>query len=114
MGLLNIGEEEMKGNEVVKEAGELLRQSNLNFYGNVEGNDIYSGVVDVIACDGFTGNVALKTSEGLAKMIAEQLREEFQRNWWSMTLAGLAWPVLSRFKKSGLIRDATTALRCWV
>ncbi|WP_053937511.1 phosphate acyltransferase PlsX [Amantichitinum ursilacus] len=99
VGLLNIGEEEIKGNEVVKEAAELLRQSNLNFYGNVEGNDIYSGVVDVIACDGFTGNVALKTSEGLAKMIAEQLREEFQRNWWSMALAGLAWPVLSRFKK---------------
>ncbi|GGP21354.1 phosphate acyltransferase PlsX [Silvimonas iriomotensis] len=99
VGLLNIGEEEIKGNEVVKEAAELLRRSNLNFHGNVEGDDIYAGTVDVIVADGFTGNVALKTSEGLAKMIAEQLREEFLRNWWSRLLAGLAWPVLSRFKK---------------
>jgi len=69
VGLLNIGEEDIKGNEVVKQAAELLRNSNLNFYGNVEGDDIYKGTTDVVVCDGFVGNVALKTSEGLAQMI---------------------------------------------
>ena len=80
MGLLNIGEEEIKGNEVVKQAAELLRSSGLNFYGNVEGDDIYKGTTDVVVCDGFVGNVALKTSEGLAQMLATYLREEFERN----------------------------------
>jgi phosphate acyltransferase len=74
IGLLNIGEEEIKGNDVVKQAGELLRVSGLNFLGNVEGDDIYKGTVDVVVCDGFVGNVALKTSEGLAKLIGDQLR----------------------------------------
>ena len=64
VGLLNIGEELIKGNEVVKQAGELLRASPLNFFGNVEGNDIYKGTTDVVVCDGFVGNVALKSSRG--------------------------------------------------
>ena len=99
VGLLNIGSEDIKGNEIVKEASELLKGAGLNFYGNVEGNDIYKGTVDVVACDGFTGNVALKASEGLAKMLIEFLREEFKRTWWTKILALCALPVLSRFKK---------------
>ncbi len=99
VGLLNIGSEDIKGNETVKEAGELLKVSGLNFYGNVEGNDIYKGTVDVVVCDGFTGNVALKASEGLAKMLIEFLRQEFKRSWWCKLLAVFALPVLSRFKK---------------
>ena len=75
VGLLNIGSEEIKGNDTVKQAAELLRNSSLNFYGNVEGNDIYLGTVDVIVTDGFTGNVALKTSEGLAQLISEAVRD---------------------------------------
>lgn len=99
VGLLNIGAEEMKGNEAVREAGELLRQSPLNFYGNVEGNDIYLGTTDVVVADGFTGNVALKTSEGLARMLAEMLKAEFSRNWWTRLQGLLALPVLKHFKE---------------
>ncbi|SMC29214.1 phosphate:acyl-[acyl carrier protein] acyltransferase [Andreprevotia lacus DSM 23236] len=99
VGLLNIGSEEIKGNESVKAAAEMLRASKLNFHGNVEGNELFTGKVDVIVADGFTGNVALKTTEGLAKMLAEFLREEFTRTWWTRFLAVLAWPVLSHFKK---------------
>jgi glycerol-3-phosphate acyltransferase PlsX len=99
IGLLNIGEEVIKGNDIIKRAGELLRASTLNFYGNVEGNDIYNGAVDVIVCDGFVGNVALKTSEGLARMLADMIREEFGRSWVTQLMALLALPVLSRFKK---------------
>ncbi|GAA5784030.1 phosphate acyltransferase [Chitiniphilus shinanonensis] len=99
VGLLNVGEEEMKGNGLVKESAELLRASQLNFVGNVEGDDLFSGAVDVVACDGFSGNVALKSSEGLAKMLSDFLREEFVRNWWTKLIAGLAYPVLRRFKK---------------
>ncbi|MBL8473568.1 MAG: phosphate acyltransferase PlsX [Rhodocyclaceae bacterium] len=99
VGLLNIGEEEMKGNETVKQAGELLRASGLNFYGNVEGTDIYRSTTDVVVCDGFVGNVALKTSEGLAQMIGLFLREEFGRNVFAKLAGLVAWPVLSAFKK---------------
>ncbi len=99
VGLLNIGSEDIKGNDIVKQAAELLRQSALNFYGNVEGNDIYAGTVDVVVCDGFTGNVALKTSEGLAHMVATFLREEFTRTWWARLCALAALPVLRHFKK---------------
>lgn len=99
VGLLNIGSEDIKGNETVKEASELFKVSGLNFFGNVEGNDIYKGTVDVVACDGFTGNVALKASEGLAKMLIQFLREEFKRTWWCKVLALFALPVLARFKK---------------
>ncbi len=98
VGLLNIGEEAMKGNDVVKRAGELLRTSGLNFYGNVEGDDIYEGTTDVVVCDGFVGNVALKTSEGLAQMLATFLREEFSRGPLSKLMALVSMPVLKRFK----------------
>lgn len=99
VGLLNVGEEEIKGNEMVKHAAELLRASNLNFHGNIEGDDIYKGTTDVVVCDGFVGNVALKTSEGLARMLANSLRQEFERNLFTRLAALVAWPVLTRFKR---------------
>jgi glycerol-3-phosphate acyltransferase PlsX len=98
VGLLNIGEEAIKGNEVVKRAGELLKVSGLNFFGNVEGDDIYKGTTDVVVCDGFVGNVALKTSEGLAQMITTFLREAFSRNWLTKLAALMARPALNAFK----------------
>ena len=99
IGLLNIGEEDIKGNEVVKQTAELLRQSHLNFHGNVEGNDIYKGTTDVVVCDGFVGNVALKASEGLVQMLATFLRQEFRRNILTQLMGFIAYPVLSAFKK---------------
>ena len=99
VGILNIGEEEIKGNEVVKSAAELLRNSGLNFIGNVEGDGIYKGDADVVVCDGFVGNVALKTSEGLAQMLASSLRAEFKRNWFTKLAALVAISVLNNFKK---------------
>jgi len=99
VGLLNIGEEEIKGNEVVKQAADLLRESGLNFYGNIEGTDIYKGTTDVIVCDGFVGNVALKTSEGLAQMLAAYLREEFQRNVFTKITGAVALPVINAFRR---------------
>ncbi|HEY3433525.1 MAG TPA: phosphate acyltransferase PlsX [Rhodocyclaceae bacterium] len=99
VGLLNIGEEDIKGNDTVKRAGELLRDSGLNFYGNVEGNDIYKGTTDLVVCDGFVGNVVLKASEGLATMIAGGLREEFSRNLLTKLCALLSLPVLKAFKR---------------
>ena len=99
VGLLNIGEEAIKGNDVVKQAGELLRSSGLNFIGNVEGNDLFAGTVDVVVCDGFVGNVALKTSEGLAQMLSGFIREEFTRGPLAKAIAVLAYPVLKRFKQ---------------
>ncbi len=98
VGLLNIGEEEIKGNEAVKGAAELLRASDLNFYGNVEGNDIYKGTTDVVVCDGFVGNVALKTSEGLAQMIGTFLREEFSRGPLRKLMYLVASPVIQAFR----------------
>ena len=98
VGLLNVGEEVIKGNEVVKRAAELLRGSGLNFYGNVEGNDIFRGTTDVVVCDGFVGNVALKASEGLAQMLAGFVREEFTRTWMARLIALVALPVLGRFR----------------
>jgi phosphate acyltransferase len=99
VGLLNVGEEVIKGNDVVKRAGELLRASPLNFHGNVEGDDIYKGTTDVIVCDGFVGNVALKTSEGLAQMLGTMVREEFTRSPLAKAAALLAYPVLRRFRR---------------
>ena len=99
VGLLNIGEEEIKGNEVVKAAAELLRASGLNFIGNVEGDGIFKGEADVVVCDGFVGNVSLKTSEGLAQMLATSLRNEFKRNWLTKLAALIAISVLNNFKK---------------
>jgi len=97
VGLLNIGVEDIKGNETVKEAAELLRASGLNFIGNVEGDDIYKGSVDVVVCDGFVGNVALKASEGVAQMLISTLREEFKRNALTRLAAAIAMPVLKAF-----------------
>ena len=99
VGLLNIGEEAIKGNDVVKQAAELLRASNLNFYGNVEGDDIFKGTVDVIVCDGFVGNVVLKSVEGLAKMLASMIKQEFTRNFATKLSGLVAKPVLSRFRR---------------
>lgn len=99
VGLLNIGEEVIKGNDVVKQAAELLRHSGLNFQGNVEGDDICKGSVDIVVCDGFVGNVVLKSMEGLAKMVAGILREEFTRDALSMTAGLVAKPVLKRLGK---------------
>jgi glycerol-3-phosphate acyltransferase PlsX len=93
VGLLNIGVEDIKGNDTVKRAAELLRESGLNFYGNVEGDDIYKGTTDVVVCDGFVGNVLLKASEGVANMIVGFLRQEFTRNPWNMLAAWMAKPV---------------------
>ncbi len=102
VGLLNIGEEVIKGNEIIKKTGELLRSAansgDLNFYGNVEGNDIFSGVTDLVVCDGFVGNVALKTSEGLAHMIGDFLKAEFSRSIFTKAAAIVAYPILKAFK----------------
>ena len=99
VGLLNIGEEEIKGNDVVKRAAELLWQSGLNFIGNVEGDGLYKGEADVIVCDGFVGNVALKASEGLAQLLATFLRQEFKRSLWTKLAALVAMPVVGSFKR---------------
>ena len=99
IGLLNVGSEDIKGNEVVKGAAQLLRASGLNFYGNVEGDDIYKGTTDVVVCDGFVGNIALKASEGLAKMLSTYLRDEFSRNVLTRMAGAMALPVLNAFKR---------------
>ncbi len=98
VGLLNIGSEDIKGNEVVKQTAELLRASDLNFYGNVEGNDIFKGTTDLVVCDGFVGNVALKTAEGVAKMMGGFLREGFKRNLYTKLAALISLPVINAFK----------------
>ncbi|HET7651208.1 MAG TPA: phosphate acyltransferase PlsX [Gammaproteobacteria bacterium] len=99
VGLLNIGEEEIKGNEKVKEAGKLIASSHLNYVGFVEGNHIFSKDVDVVVTDGFVGNVALKTMEGLAKMIGQYIREEFRRTVFTRFLALVSLPVLHALKR---------------
>ena len=102
VGLLNIGEEAIKGSETIKRAGELLRAAgaagHIHFHGNVEGNDIFKGTVDIVVCDGFVGNVLLKTSEGLASMLTEFIREEFTRSPFTKLAALAALPALKRFK----------------
>ena len=102
VGLLNIGEEAIKGSETIKQAGELLRAAaaggQLNFQGNVEGNDIFKGTTDIVVCDGFVGNVALKTAEGLASMLSSFIRQEFTRNLYAKLAALVALPVLNHFK----------------
>ena len=102
VGLLNIGEEVIKGNDVIKQAGQLLREAaasgDLNFHGNVEGNDLFKGTTDIVVCDGFVGNVALKASEGLASMIGGFIREEFSRSLFTKFAALVAYPVLRAFK----------------
>lgn len=99
VGLLNIGEEEIKGNERVKEAARLLETSDLNYVGYVEGDDIYKGTVDVVVCDGFVGNVALKASEGVAQLLRHYMTQEFKRNYLTMLAGIIAMPVLKAFRK---------------
>ena len=102
VGLLNIGEEVIKGSEVIKRAGELLRavaaHGHLNYFGNVEGDDIFKGTADVVVCDGFVGNVALKSNEGVAKMMKAMIRQEFERSIFTKLAALVAMPVLRRFQ----------------
>jgi glycerol-3-phosphate acyltransferase PlsX len=103
VGLLNIGEEAIKGSEVIKRAAELLRAAGeagqLNFHGNVEGNDIFKGTTDLVVCDGFVGNVALKTAEGLAAMLSSFIKQEFTRTPYAKLAALVALPVLRHFKQ---------------
>lgn len=103
VGLLNIGEEVIKGNEIIKKAGELLRAAgasgDLNYHGNVEGNDIFKGTTEIVVCDGFVGNVMLKTSEGVASLIAGFLKEEFTRNVLTRLAALAAWGVIGALKR---------------
>jgi glycerol-3-phosphate acyltransferase PlsX len=96
IGLLNIGEEDIKGHEVVQAAHVLLADSGLNYVGFVEGDDIFSGDVDVVVTDGFTGNVALKTMEGAARLIAGRMRQEFNASWRDKLAGFIARPVLRR------------------
>jgi glycerol-3-phosphate acyltransferase PlsX len=99
VGLLNIGEEEIKGNDAVKRAAELLRDSGLNFIGNIEGDGIYRGEADVVVCDGFVGNVMLKASEGLVQMVRSFIRQEFMRSRLTRLAGGIVMPVLHAFRK---------------
>ena len=99
VALLNIGVEDIKGNDIIKQTAELMKQSNLNYQGFVEGDSIYTGEIDVIVCDGFVGNVALKTSEGLAQLISQIMREEFKSNLLRKMAAVVAWPVVRAMKK---------------
>jgi glycerol-3-phosphate acyltransferase PlsX len=100
VALLNIGQEEIKGNEQVKQAHELLAASNLNYIGYVEGDDIYLGDVDLVVSDGFVGNVALKSSEGVAKLVRHLLRAEFERNLLTRLTGLAALPILRRFRRT--------------
>ena len=99
IGLLNIGSEDNKGNEVVKKTFELLKESHLNFYGNVEGDDIFKGTTDVVVCDGFVGNVALKTTEGVIKMFGNFLTAEYKKNWFTKIIALISLSLLKAFKR---------------
>ena len=98
VGLLNIGEEEIKGHQRIKDANALLKATDINYIGYVEGDEIYQGNVDVVSCDGFDGNVALKASEGVAKMISFYLKDAFAKNWLTRLAGLVAWPVLKSFK----------------
>ncbi len=98
IGLLNIGSEDIKGNECVKEAARLLSKTDLNYYGFVEGSDLYEGTVDIVVCDGFVGNIALKTSEGVIHMIRHFLRQSFNRNIFTKIAGLIARPVMTHFR----------------
>ena len=98
VGLLNVGAEDVKGNDQVKKTTALFKDSNLNYIGFVEGDDIFLGDTDVIVCDGFVGNVALKSSEGVAKMMSAILKQEFKRNILTKFSALAAKPVLEALK----------------
>lgn len=98
VGLLNIGEEEIKGNDLIKETHALLKTSGLNYIGYVEGDGIFKGEADVVVCDGFVGNIALKTSEGVARMFGEFIKQEIQRNWLTKVVGALALPIWQGLK----------------
>jgi len=98
VGLLNIGEEEIKGNDQVKQASRIISQSGLNYVGYVEGDDIYKGQVDVVVCDGFVGNVALKSAEGASSIISKFMREEFSRNLLTKAAYLVARPIIRRLR----------------
>ncbi|HET8700423.1 MAG TPA: phosphate acyltransferase PlsX [Nitrococcus sp.] len=99
IGLMNLGEEEIKGNEQVKRAAQLLQASNLNYIGYVEGDSAYKGIADVVVCDGFVGNVALKSSEGVAFVISRYLQEAFHRNFLTKLAGLIALPVLRSLRR---------------
>jgi len=116
VGLLNIGAEAIKGTEQIKQAALLLSANkNINYFGFVEGNDIYKGTTDIVVCDGFVGNVALKTSEGLAHMMLHLAKQEFTKNWYSKFAAFVARPVLqalfSRFNPNNYNGGSLLGLR---
>jgi len=98
VGLLNVGSEELKGNEKSQETSELFKKSSLNYIGFVEGDDIYKGNIDVIVCDGFEGNIALKASEGVAKMFSYFIKKSFNKNLFTKLIALIAQPVMRDFK----------------
>ena len=104
IGLLNIGTEETKGNDLVKESYKLLKENSeklgINFVGNVEGRDAFSGKIDAIVTDGFTGNVFLKTTEGVGKLVKRTLTESLKRNLLSKILAIPSLPAIKRFSKA--------------
>jgi glycerol-3-phosphate acyltransferase PlsX len=99
VGLLNIGHEAIKGNGLVKEADAMLKQSDLNYIGYVEGDDSFIGNVDVVVCDGFVGNVALKSSEGVAKLISGYIKEEFTRNILTKLIGLMALPIIAKMRR---------------
>jgi glycerol-3-phosphate acyltransferase PlsX len=103
VGLLNIGEEDIKGNDLVKHTAELLRAEHekgvLNFYGNVEGNDIFEGTTDIVVCDGFVGNVTLKASEGLGRFVKSVLTTEFKKGWLNMLGAAIAYGAIKALSR---------------
>jgi glycerol-3-phosphate acyltransferase PlsX len=100
VALLNIGQEEIKGNDQVKQTAQLLSESAaIHYYGYIEGDKIFSGNVDVIVCDGFVGNVSLKSMEGIAKLIGRITKEAFKRNWFSSLMGLIAYPVMRQVKK---------------
>ena len=100
VALLNVGEEEIKGTGSVKEAAQLLAKADLNYVGFAEGDDIFLGDIDVIVCDGFVGNIALKSSEGVAKLVTTTLKASFTSSWYAKLAALIALPVLAKFKKT--------------
>ena len=99
IGLLNIGEEEIKGNEQIKQTHQLLKASSLNYIGYIEGDGIFKDEADVVVCDGFVGNIALKTSEGVAKMMASFIKEEINKNWLNKLAGATAYPVWQGLKQ---------------
>jgi glycerol-3-phosphate acyltransferase PlsX len=99
VGLLNMGQEAFKGNDKVKEAASMLEHSDLNYIGFVEGDDITMGDVDVVVCDGFVGNVSLKSIEGVAKLISTYIKEEFTRSILAKFVALISWPLLRAMRR---------------